>query len=37
MSFKKSIKESGVESGTALIFSPHTTAGITINEKELSI
>ncbi|MBU5483758.1 secondary thiamine-phosphate synthase enzyme YjbQ [Clostridium sp. MSJ-11] len=29
---RKAIKESGIESGTAIIFSPHTTAGITINE-----
>lgn len=28
----EAIRESGVESGIALIYSPHTTAGITINE-----
>ena len=26
------VKESGVQSGIAVIYSPHTTAGITINE-----
>ncbi|HOO25815.1 MAG TPA: secondary thiamine-phosphate synthase enzyme YjbQ [Clostridiales bacterium] len=26
------IRESGVESGTCIVFCPHTTAGITLNE-----
>ncbi len=29
---QKSVNESKIKNGTALIFSPHTTAGITINE-----
>jgi len=29
---KKAVRESGVESGFAICFVPHTTAGITINE-----
>jgi len=29
---KQAISESGVKNGTAIIFCPHTTAGITINE-----
>lgn len=29
---KKSIKESSVKDGIAIVFCPHTTAGITINE-----
>jgi secondary thiamine-phosphate synthase enzyme len=29
---KKAVTESGVESGYAICFVPHTTAGITINE-----
>ena len=28
----EAVAESGVQSGTALVFCPHTTAGITINE-----
>lgn len=31
-SVKDAIKESGVESGIAVVFCPHTTAGITITE-----
>jgi len=29
---REAITKSGVKSGTALVFCPHTTAGITINE-----
>ncbi|PLT35014.1 secondary thiamine-phosphate synthase enzyme YjbQ [Bacillus sp. V5-8f] len=29
---QKFISEAGLESGTALVYCPHTTAGITINE-----
>ena len=29
---KKAVRESGVREGTALVFCPHTTAGVTINE-----
>lgn len=29
---EESVNESKIQNGTALIFSPHTTAGITINE-----
>jgi secondary thiamine-phosphate synthase enzyme len=29
---KEAIAKSGVKSGTALVYCPHTTAGITINE-----
>lgn len=29
---KKSIKESSIKDGIAIVFCPHTTAGITINE-----
>ena len=29
---KKAVQESGVTEGTALVFVPHTTAGVTINE-----
>jgi secondary thiamine-phosphate synthase enzyme len=29
---KKIIKESGLEEGTCLLYVPHTTAGITVNE-----
>ena len=29
---ERAIKESGIENGMALVFCPHTTAGITINE-----
>jgi len=29
---KGAVKESGVENGIAIIFVPHTTAGVTINE-----
>ncbi|MDO4563470.1 MAG: secondary thiamine-phosphate synthase enzyme YjbQ [Clostridia bacterium] len=29
---RAALETSGVESGTALVFCPHTTAGITINE-----
>jgi secondary thiamine-phosphate synthase enzyme len=31
---EKLIRESGVESGTCLVFVPHTTAGILINEND---
>lgn len=30
---KEAVKESGLQEGTANIFLPHTTAGITINDK----
>jgi len=29
---RKSVEESGIENGIVVVFSPHTTAGITINE-----
>jgi len=29
---KKAVRESGIRDGTALVFCPHTTAGVTINE-----
>jgi len=29
---KKAVRESGVKNGLAVIFVPHTTAGVTINE-----
>ncbi len=29
---REDIKKSGVKNGTAIVYSPHTTAGITINE-----
>lgn len=29
---RETIRESGVESGIAIVYCPHTTAGITINE-----
>ncbi len=29
---RKIVKESGVESGTCIVFVPHTTAAVTINE-----
>jgi len=29
---RKAVAESGVRSGTALVFAPHTTAAVTINE-----
>jgi secondary thiamine-phosphate synthase enzyme len=29
---KKAVSESGVRDGTVLVFVPHTTAGVTINE-----
>lgn len=29
---RQAVMESGVQNGTALVFCPHTTAGITINE-----
>jgi len=28
----KAVKESGVKDGTAIVFVPHTTAGVTVNE-----
>ncbi len=33
-SIKSAVSESGVEEGFCLVFSPHTTAGLTINEEE---
>ncbi|MCY6959835.1 secondary thiamine-phosphate synthase enzyme YjbQ [Clostridium brassicae] len=29
---KKTVQESGIKNGMAIVFCPHTTAGITINE-----
>ena len=29
---REAVRESGVQSGAAVIYCPHTTAGITINE-----
>jgi secondary thiamine-phosphate synthase enzyme len=29
----KAVSESGVKDGIAMVFVPHTTAGVTINEK----
>lgn len=29
---KKTVKESGIENGVCVVYIPHTTAGITINE-----
>ena len=29
---RKTVNESGVEDGIAIVFVPHTTAGVTINE-----
>lgn len=29
---QRAVKESGVQTGTAIVFCPHTTAGLTINE-----
>ncbi len=31
---RETVKESGVENGFCLVFCPHTTAGITVNERE---
>lgn len=31
-SLREAIRESGVQSGVAVVYCPHTTAGITINE-----